>query len=140
MVRALVHVMMAALLAGGAPGAWAGGEGEPPPPIVTPSGLSLHWVQTLQDSDGPEGLTLRLRFLAPAIAGGVADFAPIAADMQWLCETLALPLLPQIGRPPAQIVISLSDRDLPFGETDDTATQFFEAYRPDPPICDWDMF
>lgn len=107
--------------------------------IVTPSGMAVTWLETVHGAPGPEGLTARFRFLAPAIAGEV-DFDTAAADMQWLCESFALPRLSALGPQPAQVVISLSDRDLPFGQTDPEAVQFFEAYRPEGEACIWEIF
>lgn len=107
--------------------------------IVTPSGMAVTWLETVHGAPGPEGLTARFRFLAPAIAGDVA-FETAAEDMHWLCETFALPRLSAIGPQPSQVVISLADRDLPFGQTDPEAVQYFEAYRPAGDVCEWEMF
>ena len=41
---------------------------------------------------------------------------------------------------PAQIVISLSDRPVPFGEAAPDATQFFEAFALQDGTCIWEMF
>jgi hypothetical protein len=101
---------------------------------------------TLQDvvwnAPGPEGLTTRFRFIAPAIAagGGTVDFDAIAADMLWLCQTYALPRIASPGPQPSQIVISLSDTALPFGEASPDATQFFEAYTIEDGQCVWSVF
>ena len=107
--------------------------------IVTPSGMAVTWLETVHGAPGPEGLTARFRFLAPAIAGDV-DFETAAEDMLWLCESFALPRLSVLGPQPAQVVISLADRDLPFGQTDPEAVQYFEAYRPVGDVCEWEMF
>lgn len=107
--------------------------------IVTPSGMAVTWMETVHGAPGPEGLTARFRFLAPAISGDVA-FETAAEDMIWLCETFALPRLSDIGPQPSQVVISLADRDIPFGQTDLEAVQFFEAYRPAGDVCEWEMF
>ena len=40
-------------------------------------------------------------------------------------------VLLQLGPQPSQIVISLADRPVPFGQPDPEATQFFEAFRPE---------
>jgi len=107
--------------------------------IVTPSGMAVSWLETVHGAPGPEGLTARFRFLAPAIAGEV-DFEAAAEDMHWLCETFALPRLSVLGPQPSQVVISLADREIPFGQTDPAAVQFFEAYRPAGDVCEWEMF
>ena len=125
---------LALLLAAG--GAAAGQEA-----LVAPSGLSLSWVDMIRDAPGPAGLTLRFRFLAPDMARIAADAAALSDDMQWLCESFALPRIASIGPQPAQIVISISDRPVPFGEPDPDALQVFEAYAPRPDgHCEWEMF
>ena len=110
--------------------------------IAVPSGPPITFVEAIQGVPGPEGLTLRFRFLAPAIAreGGTVDAEAAFADMQALCDGYALPRIASGGPRPAQIVISLMDRDVPFGAPAPEATQFFEAFRPDGDACTWEPF
>ncbi len=110
--------------------------------ITAPSGLVVTFQEVVRDAPGPEGLTLRFRFIAPAIAPGAAsvDFLTASADMLWLCQTYAVPRVSALGPQPAQIVISLADRDVPFGETAPEATQYFEAYSIVEGECIWDAF
>ena len=68
------------------------------------------------------------------------DFDTAAADMVALCETYALPRLANIGQVPVQIVVSMSDRPVVFGEAAPEATQYFEAYRIEDGLCIWDSF
>ena len=75
--------------------------------IAVPSGEEIHWIETLHDTQGPEGLTLRFRFLAPAIGGANPVSAEVAQqDMAALCNDFALPRVPSPGPKPAQIIIS----------------------------------
>lgn len=99
-------------------------------PIPVPSGQAVTYVDTISDAAGPEGLTVRFRFLAPAIARDGGSVTPEAAqaDMLALCRTYALPRIASTGPQPRQIVISLSDRPVEFGIPDEEATQFFDAY------------
>lgn len=114
------------------------GEGEP---IPVPSGQEVRWIDSISDAPGPEGLTMRFRFLAPQIGGDdPIDQDLAAADMQALCDEFALPRLSVIGPRPAQVIISLSDRVVPFGETDEEAVQFFEAYSVVDGVCEWELF
>lgn len=62
------------------------------------------------------------------------------ADLTALCESFALPRIPATGPMPQQIVISLADRPVPFGQADPEATQFFEAFRPENGRCVWEGF
>ncbi|MCX7889072.1 MAG: DUF6497 family protein [Rhodobacteraceae bacterium] len=98
--------------------------------IAVPSAQEVTFLDTVQGAPGPEGLTVRFRFLAPAIAreGGTVGPEAALADMQALCDGFALPRLPATGPMPAQVIISLADRPVPFGEPAPEATQYFEAY------------
>lgn len=107
-----------------------------PAQITLPSGL----VATLQDviwnAPGPAGLTLRFRF----VVQDLSDPEVAAADMAWLCSEYALPRVSDLGPKPAQIIISLSDRALRFGESAPDATQFFEAYAVQDGTCTVEYF
>lgn len=116
---------------------------EPAKDIITlPSGLQVSFLDMVQNAPGPDGTALRFRFLAPAIArdGGTVDFEMAAPDMAHLCQTFALPQLADIDPKPDQIIISLSDIEVPFGEAVPEATQFFEAYRVEGDTCIWEAF
>lgn len=110
--------------------------------IAVPSGQQVSLLDVVMSAPGPEGLTARFRFLAPAIArdGGTVDFDAASADMLHLCQTFALAHMSNVGPQPSQIVISISDRPVPFGEADPDATQFFEAYRVENGTCIWEAF
>lgn len=110
--------------------------------LSVPSGQAVSLLDVVLNAPGPDGLTARFRFVAPAIAreGGSVDFETATADMLHLCQTYALPRIPETGPQPSQIVISLSDREVPFGEAAPEATQFFEAYRIENGSCIWEAF
>ncbi len=111
-------------------------------PILLPSGQQVVLQDVVRDAPGPDGLTYRFRFIAPAIArvGGTVDVDQAMTDMAYLCETYALPRLSSAGPTPAQVVVSLSDLALPFGEAAPEATQYFEAYRIENNACIWEVF
>lgn len=111
-------------------------------PIAVPSGQEVRYLDTVQAAPGTEGLTIRFRFVAPAIArdGGTIDPATAQGDMEALCNSFALPRLPAVGPQPGQIVISLSDREVAFGEPAPEVTQFFEAYVVEDSRCVWEPF
>lgn len=129
--------LMAALLVLALPAVAAGEEA-----IPVPSGQTVTFIEMIHDAPGPEGLTYRFRFLAPAIArlGGSVDDEAAFDDMAALCQTFALPRIASTGPLPSQIVISLSDRPVPFAQPDPEATQFFEAFRPEGETCVWEGF
>lgn len=111
-------------------------------PIQLPSGQTVTYLDTIQNAQGPSGLTYRFRFVAPAIArkGGTIAADQAQDDMAWLCENYALPRLSTVGPLPTEIVISLSDVAVPFGEPAPDATQYFEAYTPTDGTCAWEGF
>jgi len=110
--------------------------------FLTPSGLEVTPIEVIHDQPGPDGLVTRFRFLAPAIAreGGGVDFDTASHDMAWLCAHYAQSRLDAATSQAAQVIISLSDRPVPFGEADPEATQFFEAYRIEDGICVLELF
>jgi hypothetical protein len=110
--------------------------------IAVPSGQEVSLMDVIWNVPGPTGLVTRFRFLAPAIARdkGQIDFDAAAADMMYLCQTFAMPKVESASSAPTQIIISLSDRPLPFGQSDPEATQFFEAYRLEGGACIWEVF
>ncbi len=110
--------------------------------ITVPSGQEISLLDVITNVPGPEGMTTRFRFLAPGIAreGGEVDAETAAADMDYLCQTYALSRLSDLEPRPGQIIISMSDIDVPFGETRPEATQFFNAYSITDGTCVWDVY
>lgn len=110
--------------------------------ITVPSGQVVTLLGVITDVAGPYGLTARFRFLAPGIAreGGTVDAETAAQDMDFLCQTYALAKIASTGPQPAQIVISMSDVDVPFGETRPEATQLFNSYSIADGTCVWDIY
>lgn len=115
-------------------------------PVTVPSGQQVLLSEVLLD-ETPGALWARFRFVAPQISrsetsGAIAedDFQRSAADMDHLCESLALDYLRQHELTPQMVVISFSDRPVEFGISDPEATQFFEAYRPEGARCIWEAF
>ena len=110
--------------------------------ITVPSGQAVTLLDVITDTQGPDGLTMRFRFLAPEVAkvGGTISAEVAGKDMDALCQDYALPRVANIGPQPAQIVISMSDMDVPFGETRPEATQLFNSYSITDGTCVWDMF
>ena len=110
--------------------------------VTAPSGQVVTLQDVIWNEPGPEGLTMRFRFVAPAIArdGGTVDFETASADMMALCQGFAMPRLPEVGPVPSQVIVSLSDRPVPFGEAAPDATQFFEAYSIVDGQCVWEIY
>jgi hypothetical protein len=110
--------------------------------LAVPSGQSVSYLDTVQTAPGPEGLTIRFRFVAPGIArdGGAVTAQEAQDDMAWLCDHFAIKRLPATGPVPEQVVISLSDRPVDFGAAAPDATQYFEAFRVEGDTCHWEAF
>ena len=110
--------------------------------ITLPSGQAVTLIEALSNIPGSDGLAMRYRFLAPQIArkGGTIDAETAGQDMDWLCNTYALPRLPTNGPQPVEIIISMSDINVPFGEGRPEATQFFNSYSIADGTCAWEMF
>jgi hypothetical protein len=105
-------------------------------PIPVPSGQFV----TLQDvvwSVAPfQGFRLRFRFVAPEIrAGGTVDFGQASADMMALCQGYAREKMAALGGAPEQIIISMAEKPVAFGETLPEVVQFFEAFRIEGDTC-----
>ncbi|MCV2866494.1 DUF6497 family protein [Albidovulum sediminicola] len=107
--------------------------------ILLPSGMSVSYLDTIHAAPGPEGLTIRFRFVSAALADRPAGDDTLA-DMTWLCETFALPRIASTGPRPEQVIITLADRPVEFGSSDPEAIQYFEAFRPEGQTCTWEAF
>jgi hypothetical protein len=71
-----------------------------------------------------------LRFIAPGIgAPDAPGFDTLSADMDWLCQTHALPLAGLTYARADVILVNLLDRPVPRGVTDPEAVQFFGLYE-----------
>lgn len=110
--------------------------------VAVPSGQEVRFLDAILGEPGPEGLTARFRFVAPAIArdGGTVNAEAAQEDMAALCSDFALQRIANTGPQPAQIIIALADRELPFGEPAPEATQYFEAYSLADGMCVWEPF
>ena len=86
----------------------------------------------------PATATARFRFVMPGLVA--ADHPAVAADLPWLCEHVALPELAANGWTVTHVVVSLGDRELPLGQPDATAVQFFEAYDVSTGTCILEVF
>lgn len=110
--------------------------------IELPSGQVVTLLETIWNTQGPQGLVTRFRFLAPEINPdtGSVGFEAAAGDIEWLCQNFALARVSDAGPMPSQIIISMEDRLVPFGEADPEAVQFFEAFRVENGACIWEVF
>lgn len=109
--------------------------------VSVPSGQSVTYLETIDETSEQGEAAVRFRFLAPAIGeGGDIDADTALGDMTHLCEAFALPQLAQTEPPVQTVVISLSDRPVDFGATDPEAVQYFEAFRIEDGACIWELY
>ena len=106
-----------------------------------PSGQIVTLAEVLLD-EAPGALWVRFRFVAPEVAreGGTVDAQAALADLDALCQQIAVPYVSQYGLAPERVVVSLSDRMVEFGATDPDATQFFELFSIQDARCIWEEF
>jgi hypothetical protein len=118
----------------------AGSQALPEGPLEVPSRQVITLQEAFFEEQDDGAIWLRLRFVAPRIGAepGQYTFDLVEWDMVHLCETLGIPLAAEAGA--ALIVVSFASEPIPFGETNDAVTQFFEAYRPVDGECEWEEF
>ena len=100
---------------------------------AVPSGYAHELLDAIFEE---EANLWRFRFVSPGLRAD--DFEKVAADFLHLCEVDILPSLIASGQSASQIVISIADREVPFGEMDPEAVQFFEAFRVENETCIWE--
>jgi Family of unknown function (DUF6497) len=109
--------------------------------IPVPSGQPVVLQDVVWNVTGSQGFTLRFRFVAPEIrAGGTVDFDTAVADMQVLCADFARARVTDFGGAPQQIIISMAEKPVVFGETLPDVVQFFEAFRIEGDTCIWEIY
>ena len=106
---------------------------------AVPSGLTLALMDKRIEAQPDGSDWARFRFVAPALAEGVG-YDVVEGDFAHLCHEVALPDLQDRGRAVAQVVISLSSKELGFGEIQPEIIQFFEAFRIENDRCIWEAF
>lgn len=105
--------------------------------IPVPSGLDVSLHEVLIEAD-----LARFRFLAPQISvdDSGKTFGEVVDDIQFLCDAVALPALRENGWDTGGIVVSLSARMVPFGETAPDVAQFFQPFSIAGDACQWEDF
>lgn len=108
-------------------------------PIAVPSGQSIEFKQVIwaEEAETPNAI---FRFVAPEITrdGTGIEYDTAADDILFLCETFALPRVLEVqGTRDVELVISLSQQDLAYGEINPDIPQFFENFVVHDAVCDW---
>jgi len=106
--------------------------------VSVPSGLDVALYDVILEDPTQ---TARFRFLVPAIGGAdPVTFTDVADDLQYLCDTLAIPGLAANGWAAKDVVISLSAEEVDFGVVTDNVTQYFQPFRVEQDTCIWEDF
>lgn len=106
--------------------------------VSVPSGMDVSLFDVILEEDAQ---TARFRFLVPAIGGVEAvAFADVVPDLEFLCNELAVPGLAANGWAVKDIVISMSEAEIPFGTVTAEVTQFFQPFRVENDTCIWEDF
>ena len=87
---------------------------------------------------GDEGRGALAGFVDPAGAG--KTFADMVADLQYLCDNVALPSLAANKWAGGEVILSVSNIEIDFGETAPDVTQFFQPYEISGEACIWGDF
>lgn len=106
--------------------------------IAVPSGQPVTLLEK-RDEVGPEGLTLRLRFVAPEIGKG-SDFDATMEDMAHLCAAYGLDAADGEAGVPYRIIVSFSQEPVEFGVADSSIIQFFEIFSIEEGKCQVELF
>ena len=106
--------------------------------LVLPSGLTAYLHETLADRPGKETL-YRFRFVAPGFTGREA-FSTQTTDLEFLCNSSAVPRLAQVRPAPRRVVVSLADAPSEFGYFDPDVVQIFESFSIRDGSCIWEIF
>lgn len=111
--------------------------------IALPSGAKVAFLDAIWEEPGPAGVTARFRFIDPSLGArltGSTAFQTLQPDTAFLCENIALEQIAGHDPAPAQIIISISDRAIVFGDPDPSVKQVFEAYSIQGSDCIWEAF
>lgn len=98
------------------------------------------WLQEVLADDTSGAMVYRYRFVMPNLRTAQLDFDGLGADLQSLCDTVALPAMRAQAAEVEQIVISVSEVESEFGVMDPDVAQVFELFAPGEDACIWEMF
>lgn len=108
--------------------------------LETVTGLNVRLFEKILDHEGPAGTTIRYRFVAPDFPRGAQDPGALSDDLQALCRSFVVADLADQPDVPAQVILSLADRESEFGVSDPQVNQVFEAFRIENGDCIWELF
>ena len=107
--------------------------------VSVPSGTEMKLFDVIFDQEPP---IARFRFVAPDISpsGRALQFSDVLEDFEYLCADVVLPALAASNQSAQVIVISLSEREIAFGEVAPDVVQFFQPFDISNGTCMWEEF
>lgn len=119
--------------------AMAQGATTSPVALNVPSGQPVYLLEFLDEPDAPKHM-FRARFVAPDLDVVSSDIESVFADMELLCNTVALPEIGARAIAPDRIIVSISSAPMELGTIAPEITQFFESYSIADDTCIWELF
>jgi hypothetical protein len=107
--------------------------------VQLPSGLEAGLMEGFVEVQPDGARWARFRYVMPALAE-TADFDSVQQDFVVLCEAQALPMLSDAGEQVSQVIVSLMDKPLEFGQSDPGTVQYFETFAIRDGRCIWEEF
>ncbi|SDK10106.1 hypothetical protein SAMN04488026_103112 [Aliiruegeria lutimaris] len=106
--------------------------------VVTPSGLSVEFLDRIVETQADGETWLTLRFVTPRIGDdeGELGYDQVADDIDALCDIEGVKAATETGKVD-QLMIALMDRAVQRGEHDPEATMFIGAYLLTEGGCVW---
>ena len=107
--------------------------------VQLPSGLEAGLMEGFVEVQPDGERWARFRYVMPALAA-TADFDLVQQDFIVLCESQALPMMSDAGNQVSQVIVSLRDKPLEFGQSDPGTVQYFETFAIRDGRCIWEEF
>lgn len=83
-----------------------------------------------------EPSSLRLRFVQPSLSAGF-DYSDVSDDLFALCQAQFRGEVAQNVAEMGQVIVSIANKEVPFGETNPDVVQVFEVFHLGDAGCEW---
>lgn len=104
-----------------------------------PSGFNAELLEGFVEVQPDGARWARFRYVMPALADD-AVYDKVQGDFAVLCDGTAVPMLDAAGEEVSQVVVSLMDKPLEFGQSDPGTVQYFEVFTIREGRCIWEEF
>jgi hypothetical protein len=104
-----------------------------------PSGFNAELMEGFVEIQPDGARWARFRYVMPALADD-AVYDKVQSDFAVLCDDTAVPMLHAAGEEVSQVVVSLMDKPLEFGQSDPGTVQYFEVFTIREGRCIWEEF